>query len=158
MSIKNYCEIDAFPLAVFSIRNFNLHNLKGNVNAPKEIMNSASSKICRVFFTLISSSRTSPVEQVWAVLGVYSFILFPRAQRHLRRPVKFPWKVSLVNIQKQSTFYLVVFAKASILLLSSPKIWPKIQPWILNLSNICVMDMNNASNHSLSWRGVLILF
>ncbi len=27
-----FCEIDVFPLGVFSIRNFNLRNLKGNGN------------------------------------------------------------------------------------------------------------------------------
>lgn len=39
----------------------------------KEIMNSASSWIAG--FTLIRVSLTSPVEQVWSVLDVYSFIL-----------------------------------------------------------------------------------
>ncbi len=29
-----FCEIDAFPLGVFSVRNSNLRNLKGNGNAP----------------------------------------------------------------------------------------------------------------------------
>ncbi len=29
----SFCEIGAFPLGVFSIRNFNLYNLKGNGNA-----------------------------------------------------------------------------------------------------------------------------
>ncbi len=28
----SFCEIDAFPLGVFSIRNFKLRNLKDNVN------------------------------------------------------------------------------------------------------------------------------
>ncbi len=28
----SFCEIAMFPLGVFSIRNFNLHNLKGNVS------------------------------------------------------------------------------------------------------------------------------
>ncbi len=32
----NCCAIDAFPLGVFSIRNFNLCNLKGNGNTPTE--------------------------------------------------------------------------------------------------------------------------
>ncbi len=31
----SFCEIDAFPLGVFSIFNFNLRNLKGNGNAPR---------------------------------------------------------------------------------------------------------------------------
>ncbi len=30
----SFCEIDAFPLGVFSIRNFRLRNLKGNGNEP----------------------------------------------------------------------------------------------------------------------------
>ncbi len=33
-----FCEIDAFPLGVFSMRNFNLRNLKGNGNAPIDTM------------------------------------------------------------------------------------------------------------------------
>ncbi len=31
-----FCEIGAFPLGVFSIRDFNLHNLKGNGNASND--------------------------------------------------------------------------------------------------------------------------
>ncbi len=34
----SFCEIDAFPLGVFSIRNFNLRNLKGNGNAPSKAL------------------------------------------------------------------------------------------------------------------------
>ncbi len=40
---RSFCEIDAFPLGVFSIRNFNLRNLKGNGNTPSNLRSHLSS-------------------------------------------------------------------------------------------------------------------
>ncbi len=34
----SFCEIDTFPLGIFSILNFNLRNLKGNGNAPSKAL------------------------------------------------------------------------------------------------------------------------
>ncbi len=40
---RSFCEIDAFPLGVFSIGNFNLRYLKGNGNTPNYLRSHLSS-------------------------------------------------------------------------------------------------------------------
>lgn len=85
---------------------------EGEYKSDKEIMNSVSNWNGWIFFTLIRFSLTSPVEQVWSVLDVYSFVLFLRVT----------WEILCTSLTKsvthiertpvfRSAFYLVVFAK-----------------------------------------------
>ncbi len=46
----SFCEIDAFPLGVFSIRNFNLRNLKDNGNAPNDSFSNKPYRVPRSSF------------------------------------------------------------------------------------------------------------
>ncbi len=72
-----FCKIGAFPLGVFSIRDFNLHNLKGNGNAPIDItkwaqeyfqkplsVNTIRRAICRCQLKLYHEKRKTYVNMV----------------------------------------------------------------------------------------------
>ncbi len=52
MIYGSFCEIDAFPLGVFSIRNFNLHNLKGNGNAPSDSLDGNGALFAYVLYDI----------------------------------------------------------------------------------------------------------